>query len=186
MNHSQMIFEFFIRGDYDEKIIDELVRLVQRIFNADITLSFLKDDPPEHTYSSTRRQYNASRVVTWLLTYRIYTESFIIGILDYDAYVEGLNFVFGIANPFYKVCAVFTKRLRTDNALVFGDRLKKEVMHEIGHLLTLQHCHNDRCVMHFSNTVLDTDHKSWFYCEECIKKLEYKKIWLDIEKTKDL
>ncbi|HIC98260.1 MAG TPA: matrixin family metalloprotease, partial [Pyrodictiaceae archaeon] len=39
---------------------------------------------------------------------------------------------------------------------LFKLRALKEAMHEIGHVLGLLHCTDKRCVMHFSNSIIDT------------------------------
>ncbi|NAZ33257.1 MAG: hypothetical protein GU356_03035 [Pyrobaculum sp.] len=40
-----------------------------------------------------------------------------------------------------------------------------------GHLYGLGHCPDVRCVMHFSNGLLDTDRKTAYFCERCRRKL---------------
>ncbi|GAJ15820.1 unnamed protein product, partial [marine sediment metagenome] len=47
----------------------------------------------------------------------------------------------------------------------------KEVIHEIGHLLGLRHCSNPKCVMHFSNTLNDTENKDIIFCKECRREI---------------
>jgi len=89
-------------------------------------------------------------------------------VLDCDGYYPGFNFVFGLAQPALKTAVVFTARLRGP---LFGERLAKEITHEAGHLYGLGHCSSPRCVMYFSNTLLDTDRKSVFFCERCRRRL---------------
>lgn len=97
-----------------------------------------------------------------------------IGLLlaDADGYVPGLNFVFGLAIPGLKVATVFLQRLRlwTDRANYIR-RVVKEVLHELGHVLGLEHCKNGLCVMSFSNSVLDVDRKLPKFCGRCARKL---------------
>jgi len=96
-------------------------------------------------------------------------------VINGDGYVEGLNFVFGIAAEGWGG-VVFTERLRpelyheTPSDALFRARLLKEALHELGHSFGLQHCPNN-CVMRFSNSVVDVDRKSAFFCSRCVREL---------------
>jgi archaemetzincin len=46
-------------------------------------------------------------------------------------------------------------------------RALKEAVHEVGHTFGLGHCHDSACVMHFSNTLADTDRKGAHPCAVC-------------------
>ncbi|AIU70175.1 archaemetzincin [Thermococcus eurythermalis] len=102
----------------------------------------------------------------------------VLGITELDLYEEGLNFIFGLANPSLKSAVVSVHRLRNefyglepDDELLI-ERAIKEAMHELGHVFGLRHCPNPRCVMHFSNSLYDTDVKGPLYCPVCEEKLE--------------
>ena len=94
-----------------------------------------------------------------------------LGIVNHDAYVAGLNFVFGLALPHLAVATVYTPRLRLGRVELFEQRLFKEVMHELGHVLGLEHCSNRLCVMSFSNSLLEVDLKRPAFCRRCFEKL---------------
>ena len=101
----------------------------------------------------------------------------ILSICDKDAYSDNLNFVFGEANLGGQVAAIYLPRLRPEfyklepNVLMFIDRIVKEAIQELGHAFGLIHCNNKRCVMHFSNSLHDTDFKNKTFCENCKNKL---------------
>jgi len=95
---------------------------------------------------------------------------FAAGITSYDIYSDNLNFVFGIGLPF-KGCIVSYARLYSEDEELFLLGFRKEITHEMGHVFGLSHCSNPYCVMHFSNSLADTDRKSEDFCPYCQKKL---------------
>jgi archaemetzincin len=105
-------------------------------------------------------------------------ESKTLGIIDQDVYSEGLNFIFGLAGAAKTFIAI--KRLRNEfyglreDKDTFYLRVLKEANHELGHSFGLLHCPKARCVMHFSNSLLDTDVKGPGFCKKCSKSLESK------------
>lgn len=87
-----------------------------------------------------------------------------------------MNFVFGEAELNGKRAIISLYRLKPEfygskDDDLFFQRVLKEAVHELGHVLGLVHCKNPKCVMHFSNSILDTDFKEWRYCDDCMKKL---------------
>ncbi len=167
-----MIF-FLPVGDIDLYYIDKVKTYVQKVYKEDITI--MKKIPfPENCINSERKQYNAVCVMGFLPDIE---DGEIVGICEKDLYVEGLNFVFGIAESIgNKKCIVSTYRLKPsfygkdeDKNLIIL-RIAKEVIHELGHLKGLEHCGNRKCVMHFSNSIYDTDFKDYKLCEKCKRR----------------
>ena len=83
--------------------------------------------------------------------------------MRFDVYSDKLNFVFGEAYLDGRICAIYLPRLRQEfyglksDKSLFYQRLVKEAVHELGHAFGLSHCENIKCVMHFSNSLSDTD-----------------------------
>jgi len=100
----------------------------------------------------------------------------ILGIVDHDLFVPELNFVFGEASP--KAVVISLTRLRQtfyhlpENQNLFHQRVLTEAVHELGHTYGLGHCGNPRCVMFFSNSLMDTDRKGSGFCPSCKNKLQ--------------
>lgn len=57
---------------------------------------------------------------------------------------------------------------------LFHERALKEAVHELGHFYGFVHCVNPKCVMHFSNSLQDTDYKDSHFCPECTNKLYFR------------
>ncbi len=94
-----------------------------------------------------------------------------------DLYAPGLNFVFGEALVFRGPALISVYRLRPEyygmlwDEGLFHERVLKEAVHELGHTLGLGHCKNPRCVMFFSNSILETDRKSAQLCRLCYNRV---------------
>jgi archaemetzincin len=84
-----------------------------------------------------------------------------------------LCILFGKAHINGKVSAIYLSRLRQEfyglksDKSLFYQRIIKEAVHELGHAFGLNHCNNPICVMHFSNSILDTDIKGKSLCNIC-------------------
>ena len=129
-----------------------------------------KSSLPIQCLDASRNQLEALCVTT-IVRKLVSTELIALGIVNHDAYVAGLNFVFGLALPHLAVATVYTPRLRLGRVELFDERLFKEVMHELGHVLGLEHCSNRLCVMSFSNSLLEVDLKRPAFCRRCFEKL---------------
>jgi archaemetzincin len=53
------------------------------------------------------------------------------------------------------------------NKDILEERTVKEVVHEMGHYIGLEHCMNSVCVMSFSSSVADIDKKLKDFCDNC-------------------
>ncbi len=133
----------------------------------------------EDSWDQKRGQYQADSILDSIPVAS--PEDRHLGILDADIYAFGLNFVFGEADARLKKALISVKRLRqefyglTADEDLFKARTLIEAIHELGHTYGLKHCPNANCVMHFSNSIRDTDKKGWKFCPICQKKLNARK-----------
>jgi archaemetzincin len=126
-------------------------------------------------YDPERRQYDSSKLLASLGEAK--REERVVGIAAVDLYVPRLNFVFGEADIGAGTAIVSLCRLRQEyygldpDEALFLERATKEIVHELGHTFGLEHCPNDKCVMHFSNSLADTDVKEAHFCDKCRPKI---------------
>ena len=135
--------------------------------------------PPTYLYDRGRRQWISNRILDWLLKNNNPDDNTkVLAVCDFDAYSDELNFVFGEAHFGGRVAAIYLPRLKgefyvrkSDTKKLFKQRVIKEAVHELGHVFGLTHCDKSKCVMHFSNSLQDTDFKDHKFCERCNKIL---------------
>jgi archaemetzincin len=128
---------------------------------------------PEEAWDRSRRQWAAPMLLGKLLAAAPPDAARALGLTGGDLFIPMLTFVFGQAQLGGKAALVSTARLRQsfyglpeDDSLL-ESRLRKEVLHELGHTLGLIHCPDRFCVMSLSVSLLQVDAKSDEYCEGC-------------------
>lgn len=164
-------------GQAKEIKLDFLLESLADIFQAEVSLYPALELPAE-AYHSRRGQYLSSYILKKLRS-NLYLkdEEKALIIADVDLYAEGLNFVFGEAEINGSLAIISVIRLREsfyglpENEELFQARVKKEAVHELGHVFGLRHCSFPHCVMYFSNSLIDTDRKSWNFCPRCLSLL---------------
>ena len=90
---------------------------------------------------------------------------------EYDCYVPGLTFVFGVAR-LIRCALVSMHRLECRSPVATAAFLAKECVHEVGHLFSLHHCAVP-CVMTYSTTVEEALQKDDRLCPACVVKLRW-------------
>jgi archaemetzincin len=179
----------------DEKdkknIFDPLTSHLASIF-FDASITILSNPPQLDSFrvlfNEQRNQLNSDKLLHYLATTIIkdntgsydLKNTIILGICNFDAYSSGLNFVFGQASLTGRLAAIYLPRLKQEfygkaaDISVFIERVLKEATHEVGHTFGLVHCPKQSCVMHFSNSIVDTDRKAKDFCNVCSNKLHQK------------
>jgi archaemetzincin len=123
-------------------------------------------------FNEEREQYNAAAILTDYEQREI--EGKAILITSVDLYIPIFTYVFGLAKLNGRAGIVSARRLQNtfyglpDNVELLKQRLIKEIVHELGHLLNLRHCNNFKCVMASSTTADDLDIKENDYCPNCL------------------
>ncbi|MCS7112598.1 MAG: archaemetzincin family Zn-dependent metalloprotease [Candidatus Bathyarchaeota archaeon] len=164
-------------GEVDIDLLSWLGRELRGIYDTDVFISVCGLEPPSTAYNVRRRQYLSTLILDSLRSTCKDRDTNVLLVTELDLYVPGLNFVFGQAESPGNYAIVSLHRLRpefygeeTDSNLL-AERLLKEAVHELGHTYGLRHCLNPRCVMRFSNSILEVDAKSCRFCDTCRAEL---------------
>jgi len=115
----------------------------------------------EEAYNSKRDQYNADILLSYLLKTKKTDTA--LWVIQKDLYCKGMNLIFGY-EMYHRGAVISTNRLSTQ------ELIEKEAIHEVGHILGLQHFSN-HCVMQFSNSLWEAKMKPSYLCESCKRKI---------------
>jgi archaemetzincin len=162
-------------GDVDRSVLVHVGEGLPRVF-PDVKCHIVEETLPlpKNALDRKREQYRSNQMLVAVQSYATKKElTRILGVLDVDVFVPELNFVFGEAAFPGKSALISLWRLKpefygesADKNLLL-ERSLKEAVHEIGHTLGLRHCPRFSCVMHFSNSIFDTDRKQSLFCDGC-------------------
>lgn len=164
-------------GDVPATVKREASTALRSVYDSDVSVA-PDQDLPAGSYDSGRDQYRAEAFID--LAAKVSDGQKAVALTTEDLYYRRRNYVFGLAYLDGRSCVVSTYRLQTSSdggfserpaSAVFADRVRKEVVHEVGHTMGLEHCDNNRCAMNFSPTVREVDRKEEHLCGSCQRRL---------------
>jgi archaemetzincin len=128
-------------------------------------------------YDPKRNQYDGNRLLKKIEEEYGTDNLKTLGLFNVDLFIPILTYIFGQAFLNGRSGIASIHRLRNEkygirgNDNTFIDRIRKEVIHELGHMFGLIHCQNPVCVMRSSTYVEDIDQKTHHLCSKCREEL---------------
>jgi archaemetzincin len=159
-------------GKIEREVLDSIASGLHEAFGADVLID--KPVPvPASAYHPGRRQHRSTAILWMLGRSTAGGQDCMLGVIDQDLYVPELNFVFGETDRNARTAVISLTRLRQEYYGLGSDRERflaravKEAVHELGYLVGFGHCSDRRCIMHFSDSLEDTDQKGPGFCARC-------------------
>jgi archaemetzincin len=121
---------------------------------------------PDFAYMPVRNQYDASKILKSL---SLETEGapLKLGVTQGDLSIPILTYVFGESQLGGKAAVISLHRLFDVDRQVIYLRAAKIGVHEVGHLLGLEHCREASCLMRFSKHLDQLDRLPLRFCSSC-------------------
>jgi len=153
----------------DDHLLESVRREVESVFRVRVRLE-RHAERPTHAFDPRRGQHSSSQILKWLVGRA--PSGRVLAVTDVDLFIPVLTFVYGEAQLGGEAAVVSTARLAsgpgamTDERL-FGARVVKESIHELGHTFGLIHCDSADCVMARSVNLMEVDAKRMRLCGDC-------------------
>ena len=165
-------------GYFEQELLEMVVEDVEREFSLPVKTREGHLALSEF-YDSPRRQYDGNRLIHEIEARFASDRQKTIGLFNVDLFIPILTYIFGQAflggrSGIASIYRLSNERygIKADEK-VFVDRIRKEVIHELGHTFGLIHCRNTSCVMRSSTYVEDIDQKGVALCSECKAALKF-------------
>lgn len=128
-------------------------------------------------YDPMRRQYNGNKLMQELDSWSSMDQIKNMGLFRVDLFNPILTYIFGQAalNGNIGIASMYRLRneqygMKKDDDLLL-ERFQKVIIHELGHMFGLVHCHFPPCVMRSSTYVEDIDQKGPHLCSNCQEEI---------------
>ena len=169
---SEQSILFISQGNFEKDFLEKIAGEITREFLYSVNIEGSHLDLSEF-YDPMRRQYDGNRILKEMGS--ISSSQYIkkVGLFRVDLFIPILTYIFGQASLKGSIGIASLYRLRNehygmkkDEDLLL-DRFGKVIIHELGHMFGLVHCHIPTCVMRSSTYVEDIDQKSHNLCNKC-------------------
>jgi len=163
-------------GNFEKSFLDSIAACISREYQLPVSIRESRSDLSDF-YDPMRRQYNGNELMKELESWSLADNIKNIGLFRVDLCNPILTYIFGQAalNGSIGVASMYRLRneqygMEKDENLLL-ERFQKVIIHELGHMFGLLHCHVPPCVMRSSTYVEDIDQKSVHLCSKCRKEI---------------
>jgi len=126
---------------------------------------------PEFAFMPVRNQFDASKILKSLAD-ETDGAPLKLGLIQSDLSIPILTYVYGESQLGGKAAVISLHRLFDIDRQIVYQRAAKIAVHEVGHLLGLEHCWEAGCLMRFSKQLEQLDRLPLRFCTSCEYEIE--------------
>ncbi|MGW8317088.1 MAG: archaemetzincin family Zn-dependent metalloprotease [Bacteroidales bacterium] len=163
-------------GNFEKDFLGSIADNITREYQLPVSVRESHMDLSEF-FDPMRRQYNGNKMMNELDFWSGSEHVKNIALFRIDLFNPILTYIFGQASLNGNIGVASLYRLRNEqygmkkDDVLLLERFKKVIIHELGHMFGLVHCHIPPCVMRSSTYVEDIDQKSQHLCTKCRQEL---------------
>jgi len=162
-------------GGFEKDFLEKISSEISLEFHYPVSHEGSHIDLSEY-YDPTRRQYDGNKLLNEIVSISPVPYIKKVGLFRVDLFIPILTYIFGQAalNGSNGIASLYRLRneqygMKKDDDVLLA-RFGKVIIHELGHMFGLVHCHVPTCVMRSSTYVEDIDQKSSHLSTSCRTK----------------
>lgn len=164
--HPRAHLDLIPLGNLDPLAASIMGAHIQAVLGLDTRIRAVRAKP-DYAYMPVRNQFDASKIIKSLAA-ETDGAPLKLGVLQSDLSIPILTYVYGESQLGGKAAVVSLHRLFDIDRQVVYLRAAKIGVHEVGHLLGLEHCWQAGCLMRFSKQLEQLDRLALGFCDSCV------------------
>ena len=165
ISETKALIDLIPIGRIDQLAVSIVAANLQAIIGLNTDVVESRPDP-EYAFLPQRQQFDALKIIKQL-SKETHGPSFKLGVTELDICTPILTFVYGESQLGGKIALISLNRLQDGGIELTYERAAKIGVHEVGHILGLEHCWEVRCLMHFSRNIEQLDSLPLQFCSAC-------------------
>ena len=162
ISKTRALIDLIPLGRIDQLAVSIIAANLQAILGLNSDVSEPRQEP-EYALLPQRQQFDALKIIKEL-SRETYGAPFKLGVTALDICTPILTFVYGESQLGGKIALISLNRLQGGAPELTYERAAKIGVHEVGHILGLEHCWEVRCLMHFSRNLEQLDSLPLQFC----------------------
>ena len=165
ISKTKALIDLIPLGRIDQLAVSIIAANLQAILGLNSDVSAPRPNP-EYALLPQRQQFDALKIIKEL-SRETHGAPFKLGVTALDICTPILTFVYGESQLGGKIALISLNRLQGGSPESVYERAAKIGVHEVGHILGLEHCWEVRCLMHFSRNLEQLDSLPLQFCSAC-------------------